>query len=271
MFIRLGRHRLEAINSPQLWNITNEKNIAEVPIIGSKPIVQDIGEKLDVMSISVSLNSEFCNPKKVLDELLKSQFGFEILDLVTGSGVYYGKYVISKIDRSNSRCTDIGDVKSISVDIELKEYSGIVTEENEGVAIISNNPAAETPIQQKPLLPTEINRGLLDSKLRFKEVDTNNLTSNKFKKIKELSIQSRDILLSTNKKIEDSKKLIFKAKKTYDAITTTISALNDMISAASMNNVSQLLNANIIVKDSFDRIDKASVELLPFIGGRYDY
>ena len=52
MFLTFANITFQGIKLPQSWDGSFETNYGQIPIIGSKPVVQGTGEKLDEYDIT---------------------------------------------------------------------------------------------------------------------------------------------------------------------------------------------------------------------------
>ncbi|WP_025132350.1 phage tail protein [Pseudomonas sp. PH1b] len=100
---------------------------AEHPRIQGKPLLEWIGEGLDEYSLTIELHSVLGDPEVRLRALQAAKKKHEPLAFVMGSGQYLGPYVIVDLSNAIRRATDKGQIRSATVQVSLKEYTGAFT------------------------------------------------------------------------------------------------------------------------------------------------
>ncbi|QIH08915.1 MULTISPECIES: phage tail protein [unclassified Pseudomonas] len=100
---------------------------AEHPRIQGKPLLEWIGEGLDEYSLTIELHSVLGDPEARLRALQAAKKKHEPLAFVMGSGQYLGPYVIVDLSNAIHRATDNGQIRSATVQVSLKEYTGAFT------------------------------------------------------------------------------------------------------------------------------------------------
>lgn len=100
---------------------------AEHPRIQGKPLLEWIGEGLDEYSLTIELHSVLGDPEARLRALQAAKKKHEPLAFVMGSGQYLGPYVIVDLSNAIHRATDKGQIRSATVQVSLKEYTGAFT------------------------------------------------------------------------------------------------------------------------------------------------
>lgn len=100
---------------------------AEHPRIQGKPLLEWIGEGLDEYSLTIELHSVIGDPEARLRALQAAKKKHEPLAFVMGSGQYLGPYVIVDLSNAIRRATDKGQIRSATVQVGLKEYTGAFT------------------------------------------------------------------------------------------------------------------------------------------------
>lgn len=100
---------------------------AEHSRIQGKPLLEWIGEGLDECNLTIELHPVLGDPEARLRALRLAKKKHEPLALVMGSGEYLGPYVIVDLNNVIRRATAVGQIKSASVQVSLKEYTGAFT------------------------------------------------------------------------------------------------------------------------------------------------
>lgn len=121
MYAILGSVRFEGYKGFSGFSATNETVLAEHPVIEGKPRLQIVGEKLEEISISFLLHSQFCNPESELEILQGYRRAGEVLPFITGDGYNYGNFVIKSIGRTMEQTNNNGAIIAILVDVTLLE------------------------------------------------------------------------------------------------------------------------------------------------------
>jgi len=100
---------------------------AEHTRIQGKPLLEWIGEGLDECNLTIELHPVLGDPEARLRALHLAKKKHEPLALVMGSGEYLGPYVIVDLNNVIRRATAVGQIRSASVQVSLKEYTGAFT------------------------------------------------------------------------------------------------------------------------------------------------
>ncbi|MDS9879368.1 phage tail protein [Pseudomonas protegens] len=100
---------------------------AEHTRIQGKPLLEWIGEGLDECNLTIELHPVLGDPEARLRALRLAKKKHEPLALVMGSGEYLGPYVIVDLNNVIRRATAVGQIRSASVQVSLKEYTGVFT------------------------------------------------------------------------------------------------------------------------------------------------
>ncbi|WP_025132380.1 phage tail protein [Pseudomonas sp. PH1b] len=100
---------------------------AEHTRIQGKPLLEWIGEGLDEVNLTIELHSVLGDPEARLRALRLAKKKHEPLALVMGSGEYLGPFVVTNVSNVIRRATDKGQIRSASVQVSLKEYTGAFT------------------------------------------------------------------------------------------------------------------------------------------------
>ena len=112
-------------------NETISYNWAEHERINNKTLLQFMGESLQEITIKLTLHSSFCEPE---EELLKIRTEAKLgkpLKFIKGNGEYVGAFVIGQIQKTVEQTSPEGDLISIQVELQLKEYAGKIPEDEE--------------------------------------------------------------------------------------------------------------------------------------------
>lgn len=139
---------LEAFNSLSRIRATRW---AEISLISNKAVLQNIGQELQSIDISIRLHRQFTDPAAKLSLLDEYRSEGTILPLVAGNGEFLGNYVITSISDTPTVLDTDGSIISVNAQISLKEYIDFNPErtrriraQREGFAISGNTVAAST-------------------------------------------------------------------------------------------------------------------------------
>ena len=131
MFAQLGDIQFDLITYFDGINDTITYNYAEHERINNKTLLQFLGENLQEFTIKLNLHSSFCVPE---DEILKIRTEAKLgkpLKFIKGNGEYVGAFVISQIQKTTEQTSPEGDLISVQVELQLKEYTGKIPEDEE--------------------------------------------------------------------------------------------------------------------------------------------
>ena len=131
MFAQLGDIQFDLITYFDGINSTVTYNYAEHERINNKTLLQFMGENLQEFTIKLNLHSNFCVPE---DEILKIRTEAKLgkpLKFIKGNGEYVGAFVILQIQKTTEQTSPEGDLISVQVELQLKEYTGKIPEDEE--------------------------------------------------------------------------------------------------------------------------------------------
>lgn len=131
MFAQLGDIQFDLITYFDGINSTVTYNYAEHERINNKTLLQFMGENLQEFTIKLNLHSSFCVPE---DEILKIRTEAKLgkpLKFIKGNGEYVGAFVILQIQKTTEQTSPEGDLISVQVELQLKEYTGKIPEDEE--------------------------------------------------------------------------------------------------------------------------------------------
>lgn len=122
MFAILGDLEFELIT---YWNglVSNySTNYVEHHVIEGPPVLQNVGDNLEEITIKLQFNSNFCNPRKELQKLKNMLNSKQPFEFIFGNGEYRGIFVIQEIQSETIQTLGDGTVLNIIVELKLKEY-----------------------------------------------------------------------------------------------------------------------------------------------------
>ena len=274
MFLTFANITFQGIKLPQSWDGSFETNYGQIPIIGSKPVVQGTGEKLDEYDITALFHIEFCTPRAEMHALQKVRKGGIVDYLVDGTGKNYGKFVITTLSESKVVCLDNGYPTAITCQIHLLEYNTNASFiKQTGSALVSQSPVpiAAIPLKQSTGLSIaeSVKSGQISSARLQASIAANPAPSNgMYTKIAATADSAKSSFMQANTKVEATKKIAFRAINLSNSITMVNSALDDIKAAAAVKNPNDLLTANNKLTDSLYYMNKSYAPVAAFIGSR---
>jgi len=213
MFLQLGTYKFEGIKLPQSWNRSRETLYGQIAIIGSKPVVQNVGEKLEEIELGIFLSSEFCTPKSEMEALHSIRTRGVVSNLVDGTGKNYGKFVITSIQEDIVNALPDGYITDISATLRLLEYN--TTEslvKQTGKAFVNSNPVATLPLTviKTPmvLIVTSIKHGTDISKQISTQIAKGQMSAGKLNRLQQSAQSAIDNFNVATSKIDNARKMI---------------------------------------------------------------
>lgn len=94
---------------------------AEHALIGRKPRLQFVGDKLDELRGTLQLHRKFCDPGQELARLEKALTEHEPMALVMGNGDHKGHHVITELVITGKHHSPDGTEVSVTVELGLKQ------------------------------------------------------------------------------------------------------------------------------------------------------
>lgn len=141
VFATLG----DAIFSPRLspsgLDVRQGAAYAEHALFSRAPRLQYTGRELDTLSLTFDLHFSFCTPveeKKKLETMLREHRAHP---LVFGDGSWWGYFVLERLSTTLEQCGPTGTPWLISLQAELKEYTGDPAKPPERPAVSDGAPS----------------------------------------------------------------------------------------------------------------------------------
>ncbi len=274
MFLTFGNITFQGIKLPQTFESSFETQYGQIPIIGSKPVVQGTGEKLDEHDITAYFHSDFCTPRTEVNVLQTMRKAGTVAYLVDGTGKNYGQFVLTTLQESKVTCLSDGYETSITVQIHLLEYNTNVSVlKQTGSALVSQNPVKVDPISPKQSVGASVNADMLSatqasSKLQSNISESKTPSDGKYKRIASVATSAKSSIASADAKVASTKKIAYRAVNLRNSFIMVNSALDDVHAAATIKNYNDLLTANNKLTDSLSYMNKSYAPVAAFIGSR---
>lgn len=124
MYATLGEIEFDLITYFDGLEAKFGSDYAEHALIGRKPRLQFVGDKLDELSIDLIFHASYCNPEAELARLLRAKSAHDALAFVLGNGDYKGRFVITDLQFTGRHTDRTGSLLSAEAQLSLKEFTG---------------------------------------------------------------------------------------------------------------------------------------------------
>lgn len=124
VFATLGDVLISPKLSPSGLDVQQGAAFAEHALFSRAPRLQYTGRELDTLSLTFDLHFSFCTPveeKKKLETMLREH---QAHPLVFGDGSWWGYFVLERLSTTLEQCGPTGTPWLISMQAELKEFTG---------------------------------------------------------------------------------------------------------------------------------------------------
>lgn len=95
---------------------------AEHPVIGGKPRLQWVGDKLDEFSLDLTFHMSYCDPEAELLKLREAMLARQARQFVLGNGAYKGWFVITDVKATSRQTDKAGGLIALDANVTLREY-----------------------------------------------------------------------------------------------------------------------------------------------------
>ncbi len=110
--------------SPASFETQQGAVFAEHALVQRAPRIQFVGRELDAITLGMDLHFSFCTPSEERDKLVKLMRAHEAHPLTFGDGTWWGWFVIERLTTTLEQCGPTGTPWLISLQVELKEFTG---------------------------------------------------------------------------------------------------------------------------------------------------
>jgi len=143
----LGSVQFEPLAGPTDFSARMSVEYAEQSLVGRKPVLQAVGDKLDELTLQIrvhyTLNADVQASVKAITQALRDH---QVLSLVLGTapdaGIYAGEYVLTDLSQTIQELWPDGTLKWVEMSLTLKEW---VEDANLQVSARQNPPPAIRP------------------------------------------------------------------------------------------------------------------------------
>lgn len=141
VFATLGDALFSPRLSPSGLDVQQGAAYAEHALFSRAPRLQYTGRELDTLSLTFDLHFSFCTPveeKKKLETMLREH---QAHPLVFGDGSWWGYFVLERLSTTLEQCGPTGTPWLISLQAELKEFTGDPAKPPERPAVSDGAPS----------------------------------------------------------------------------------------------------------------------------------
>lgn len=141
VFATLGDVLISPKLSPSGFDVQQGATFAEHALFSRPPRLQYTGRELDALSLIFDLHFSFCTPveeKKKLETMLREH---QAHPLVFGDGSWWGYFVLERLSTTLEQCGPTGTPWLISMQAELKEFTGDPAKPPERPAVSDGAPS----------------------------------------------------------------------------------------------------------------------------------
>ena len=124
VFATLGDVLFAPRLSPSGLDVQQGAAFAEHALFSRAPRLQYTGRELDVLNLVFDLHFSFCTPAEEKKKLETMMRGHQAHPLVFGDGSWWGYFVLERLSTTFEQCSPSGTPWLISMQAELKEYTG---------------------------------------------------------------------------------------------------------------------------------------------------
>lgn len=122
MYAVLGDVQFELITYFEGMEAQFGMDYAEHALIGGKPRLQCVGEKLDEFRLQLTFHAAYCNPEAELLKLRQAMLSRQARQFVLGNGAYKGWFVIVELSATSRQTDRSGRLIAVEASLTLREY-----------------------------------------------------------------------------------------------------------------------------------------------------
>jgi phage protein U len=123
LFAVLGPILFQAVGSPESLESSRGWNYAEHKTVESTPLLQWIGDELEMINLEILLHVQYSQPFTDRAALIAAAEAHQAMPLVFGNGTHRGWFVITKIAETAHQLADDGSPIAITLKLELKQWA----------------------------------------------------------------------------------------------------------------------------------------------------
>lgn len=124
MYALLGDIEFGLVTAFDELELQTGSDYAEHALIGRKPRLQHVGEKLDELRFQLKYHASYCDPDVEVGRLRLAQSAHKPMSFVQGNGDYRGTFVIAELGVIARHTDAFGTLISVEASMTLREYTG---------------------------------------------------------------------------------------------------------------------------------------------------
>lgn len=124
MYAVLGKIEFDLITYFDGLETQFASDYAEHALIGRKPRLQFVGDKLDEVKIDLIFHVSYCDPEAELIRLRSALTSHDVLALVLGNGDYKGRFVMTDLSAVSKHTDKSGNLLAVEAKMSLREFTG---------------------------------------------------------------------------------------------------------------------------------------------------
>lgn len=124
MYALLGDIQFNQVTAFDGLELQTGSDYAEHALIGRKPRLQVVGEKLDEMRWALVYHANYCDPEFEIGRLVLARRAHAPMPFIQGNGDYRGTFVITELSTVARHTDKLGTLISVEVSMTLREYTG---------------------------------------------------------------------------------------------------------------------------------------------------
>ena len=122
MYAVLGQTEFQLITYFDGLEVQFGVEFAEHALVGRKPRLQFVGEKLDEVRWELVFHTMYCDPEAELLKLRQAMMSREARQFVLGNGTYKGWMVITSVTATSRQTDKAGTLIALDATVVLREY-----------------------------------------------------------------------------------------------------------------------------------------------------
>lgn len=124
MYALLGDIEFNLVTAFDGLELQTGSDYAEHALIGRKPRLQHVGEKLDELRFQLKYHAHYCDPEVEIGRLRLAQRARQPMPFIQGNGDFRGTFVITELSTVAQHTDAFGTLIAVEATMTLREYTG---------------------------------------------------------------------------------------------------------------------------------------------------
>lgn len=283
MYAQLGNIVFEGLKGFDSFQSKTEANLVQHQVIEGKPRLQRVGMNLDEVTLTIQLHASFCTPDTEISGLLSLVESSEVVPLLSGTGAFFGNFVVQSLTKDVVEFGKDGSVKAAQLSLSLLESqvadasaTAALTAKLSGLANAINSPAKVVAVARIQSEAAGIAKPLTGARALAASA------GNAIVKAKAVANQAahyakraQDMLRSTQRELQKANTAITQAKQVYQSAARMKQAIADAqqgvsatLTALEGGTIDDALVANRELQKAVSRTSSASSEVTNIVATR---